>query len=207
LKIRSAGSYIVVDMPNRALSRALLSIIFAFWTTAGLYPLTIVVGGSGYCAVGAGQGFGPKLQYGGGGAADLLFPVLPWLDLGAGLEISDVLASDDAGGFIYAGFFGTAVTFDATVSTELGSWSGVGSLRAGAGIDLGAFFARYSLTTLYFFSPVVGVAGYVEYLPSFLPGWSIRIGPSFAALFRRDMDYWLRPGIDVSFVYMKAGQQ
>ena len=52
----------------------------------------------------AGQGFGPKLQYGGGASIELVFPILDWLRLDTSLDLFTVAPSDVSGGFLYRGY-------------------------------------------------------------------------------------------------------
>src|SRR5208282_1838782 len=104
--LRWPGTYIVSQMNRLQSSRILVFLIFAFWTTAGIHAFSLGLGGNGTVTMSAGQGFGPKLQYGGGVSIDFVFPILDWLRLDTSVEGFTVAPSDMSGGFLYRGYSG-----------------------------------------------------------------------------------------------------
>jgi hypothetical protein len=157
--------------------------------------------GFGESRISAGQGFGPKLQYGGGGSLDMRFPVLPWLDIAAGLDFYGIAPSDISGGFTYRGFGAGDLAVAAQGRAVLGTWPGFGELDAGGGLGLAGVIAGYEYTTLYFFYPEVRIEGFIDYIPAFLPVVDLRLSLPVAAQFRRDMDYSFSAGIGLGLTY------
>jgi hypothetical protein len=192
-----------ISSQMRALSRPqpLLSLFFLLWTTAALSGLSIGALGSGSLQVAAGQGFGPKLQYGGSGSVEILVPVLSWLDLDVMLTLSAHAASEASGGFTYAGFLGTSLSVGAQAHATLFSREEVGRLCAGAGLGLGGSLASYNDTTLYFFYPEVDMAGFLDFSPAFLPSLGLRLIVPVSVLLRADMDYTLCAGVGLGVLY------
>jgi hypothetical protein len=85
---------------DRPVSLTLLFLIWAFWATAACDAFSIGLGGTGTVTMSAGQGFGPKLQYGGGVSIEFVFPILDWLRLDSSIDMFTVAPSDASGGFL-----------------------------------------------------------------------------------------------------------
>ena len=83
--------------------------------------------------ISAGQGFGPKLQYGGGFSVDFFFPLLDWLGLDASIDGFTVAPSDISGGFLYRGYSGGALAVMAAGEWVLVSSPALGLVRIGGG--------------------------------------------------------------------------
>ncbi len=181
--------------------RLLLSLIFLAWTTGAASAFSLGLSGLGEVRMSAGQGFGPKLQYGGGGSIDMGFPVLPWLDLGGGFDLYGIAPSDVTGGFSYRGFAGGALSVDLEAHARLGSWKGFGQLDAGGGVEAAGVFAGYTYTTLYFYYPELTVKAFLDYVPSFLPAIDVRLSLPVSAQFRADMTSSVSAGIELGLLY------
>jgi len=166
-----------------------------------LSALTLGLDGAGTAQILSAEGFGPKMQIGGGGALRLDFPILDWLELEARLEIFGMAPSDASGGFTYRGLCGGSLGFGADASAAIGSWERFGSLRAGGGLGAAAAIAKYQYTTLYFFYPEIQVTGFVEYVPALLPPLGIRLFVPVSAAFRRDLEYAVAGGIGLGVSY------
>ncbi len=182
-------------------STAVLSIIFLVWTTGTASGFSLGLSGLGEARISAGQGFGPKMQYGGGGAIDMRFPVLSWLDVTAGFELAGIAPSDLSGGFAYRGISPGAIAVGADARSILGSWKGFGELAAGGGLALAGVLAGYQYTSLYFFYPEVRTVGFLDYTPAFLPAWRLRLSLPLAVQLRRDMDYSFSAAIELGVAY------
>ena len=159
--------------------------------------LSLGLNGTGAVQVISAEGFGPKLQLGGGGAFQLGIPILDWLDLEVSLGILGLAPSDASGGFTYRGLCGGSLGAGAEAFATIGSREKFGTLRAGGGLGLAAVVARYEYTTLYFFYPEIRASGFVEYHPAFLPALGVRLSIPVSVQLRRDVDYSMDLGISV----------
>jgi hypothetical protein len=174
--------------------RPILVLTLVIVSGFSLGALTLGVDGAGNVQIVSAEGFGPKLQFGGGGTLRVAFPVLDWLDLGAGVGLFGLAASDTSGGFIYRGFWGGKLAVNAEASASIGSWERFGSLRAGGGLAIAAAIAKYHYTTLFFFYPELSGEGFVECRPAFLPRLGLRFSLPVSVAFRRDVDYAVAVG-------------
>jgi len=166
-----------------------------------LSALTLGLDGAGAAQIVSAEGFGPKVQLGGGGALRFGFPVLDWIQLEARLEILGLAPSDASGGFTYRGLCGGSLGFGVDASAAIGSWERFGSLRAGGGLGAAAAIARYQYTTLYFFYPEILAMGFLEYFPAFLPSLDMRLFVPVKAALRRDLAYAITSGIGLGVSY------
>lgn len=178
-----------------------LSLIFLVCTTGVVSALSIGASGLGQARIAAGQGFGPKLQYGGGGSIDIRDPVLEWLDFGSSLDLYDIAPSDVTGGFDYRGFIGGDISLGLEAHMPLASWKGFGQLGAGAGLGVAGVVACYQYTTLYFFYPELTAKIFLDFTPASLPFLDIRLSLPISAQFRADMDYSVSSGVTLGFSY------
>jgi hypothetical protein len=169
--------------------RIVLSIIFLLWTTGGVSAFSLGLSGLGEARISAGQGFGPKLQYGGGGSIDTRFSALPWLDIAVSFSLSGMAPSDISGGFTYRGFGAGDLSVAGQGRAVLGRWKGFGTLSAGGGLGMAGVIAAYQYTAVYFFYPEVRAEAFLDYAPAFLPGFGLRLSLPLAMQLRRDMDY------------------
>jgi hypothetical protein len=195
------GTYILDQMRWLRPSRTLLFIILAFWTTLGLHAFSMGVSGTGTVTMSAGQGFGPKLQYGGGGAIEFLFPLLAWLRLDASLDLYTVSPSDATGGFLYRGYSGAATAIVAQAVTTIASGSAVGVLRIAGGLGFAAALPTYWYTTLAFFYLEPRAQFLLEWEPAALSRFDFQLSVPVRAQLRRDMSYSLSSGVGVGVLY------
>ena len=158
-------------------------------------------GGSGTATISAGQGFGPKLQYGGGLSLDFVFPASSWLALDAAVDAFTVAPSDSSGGFLYRGYSGGAIGFLAVFSGVLVASPRLGEIRGGAGVGMGAALPSYWYTTLAFFYLEPRVEGLLAWTPAGLPSFTFELLVPVAAQLRRDLDYSASGGVGISVVY------
>jgi hypothetical protein len=170
-------------------------LIFLAVAVARLPALSLGLNGVGTAQVLSAEGFGPKLQLGGGGSLRLGIPILAWLDLEVDLGILGLAPSDASGGFTYRGSCGGSLGMGAEAFATIGSWERFGQLRAGGGLGAAAVVARYGYTTLYFFYPEIRTEGFVEYNPAFLPSLGLRLSLPVSVQLRRDVDYSVAMGI------------
>jgi len=188
-------------MSWRRVSRSLLFIILAFWTTGAAYAFSIGVGGTGAVTLSAGQGFGPKLQYGGGASIDLVFPILDWLRLDTSLDLFTVSPSDVSGGFLYRGYSGAAMAIMAQASAVLVSSPSLGLIRTGGGLGFAAALPTYWYTTLAFFYLEPRVQGLLDWEPAGLPRFSFQLSVPVRMQLRRDLRYSASAGIGIGVLY------
>jgi len=183
------------------LSRLLLSIIWGFSATAAVHAFSLGLGGDGTTTISAGQGFGPKLQYGGGFSVDFIFPLSPWLKLDWSVEGYTVAPSDLSGGFDYRGYSGGAMALAAQFLGTLVSTPTFGELRGGGSAGIGAALPSYWYTTLAFFYLEPRVGALLEWTPAALPRWTFRAYLPVAMQLRRDLSYSFSAGLGLGVVY------
>lgn len=187
-------------------SRTALFILFAALTTASLHAFSLGLGGTGTVTLSAGQGFGPKLQYGGGGSVDFVFPILDWLRLDASLEYFTVAPSDISGGFLYRGYWGAALATMVQASEVVFSSPGFGVLRAGGGLGLAGALPAYWYTTLSFFYLEPRAEGFLDWEPAGLPRFDFQVSLPVRLQLRRDLDYSVSTGLRIVALYRLGGQ-
>jgi hypothetical protein len=201
LKLKQPGIYILNHMRGRRASRTLLFIFLAFWTTAGADAFSLGLAGAGTMTVSAGQGFGPKLQYGGRLSLDFVFPILPWLALDASIDAFTVAPSDISGGFLYRGYSGGAVALMSQFSGTIASSSSLGAIRGGGGLGIAGALPSYWYTTLAFFYVEPRVQGFLDWQPAGLPAWHFQLFLPVSMQLRRDLDYSLTAGLGIRVFY------
>ena len=188
-------------MKWRHAPRALVFTILTFWTTAGVQAFSLGLAGTGTVTLSAGQGFGPKLQYGGGFSIDLVFPILEWLRLDTSIEGFTVAPSDVSGGFLYRGYSGGAMAIMVQAGTAIVSSPGLGLIRLGGGLGAAAALPSYWYTTLAFFYPELRAEAIVDWEPSGLPRFDFQILVPVRMQLRRDLNYSASMGIGISVLY------
>jgi hypothetical protein len=181
--------------------------VFLAVAVARLPALSIGLNGAGTAQILSAEGFGPKLQFGGGGSVQLGIPIFDWLDLEVNLGILGLAPSDASGGFTYRGLCGGNLGVSAEAFASIGSWEGFGRLRAGGGLGAAAVVARYEYTTLHFFYPEIRAEGFVEYNPAFLSSLGLRLSLPVSVQFRRDVDYAVTLGIGLGVFYRLGAAQ
>jgi hypothetical protein len=186
------------------LSRSFIFIILALWTPGSVEAFSIGLGGMGTVTLSAGQGFGPKLQFGGSESIDFVFPVLDWLRLDASLEFFTVAPSDISGGFLYRGYAGAAMAIRAQASGVLFS-SPIGLMRLGGGLGIAGALPGYWHTTLSFFYPEPRVEAFLDWQPAGLPHYNFQVSLPLRFQLRRDLDYSVSTGIGISASYRLGG--
>jgi hypothetical protein len=201
LIFRSPGTYTLNQMSWLRGSRALLFIIFAFWTTGGAHAFSMGLGGEGTVTISAGQGFGPKLQYGGGVSIDFVFPLLEWLRLDASIDGFTVAPSDISGGFLYRGYSGAAMAIMAQAGAVIFSSSSFGVMRMGGGLGLAAALPSYWSTTLAFFYLEPRAEALLDWVPSGLQRFDFQISLPLRFQLRRDLSYSVATGIGIGVLY------
>ena len=182
-------------------SRILVFLIFVVWTTAGVHAFSLGLNGTGTVTVSAGQGFGPKLQYGGGVAVDFIFPILDWLRLDASIEGFTVAPSDISGGFLYRGYSGGALAVMAEGGWVLVSSPSLGLMRIGGGLGFAAALPSYWYTTLAFFYMEPRAEALLDWEPSGLPRFDFRLFIPVRAELRRDLNYSFSTGFGIGVLY------
>jgi hypothetical protein len=188
-------------MSWRQASRSLLFIILIFWTTGGISAFSLGLGGTGTVTMSAGQGFGPKLQYGGGMSIDFFFPILTWLSLDASIEGFTVSPSDISGGFVYRGYSGGALGIMVLFMETIAASPGLGTIRGGGGAGFGAALPSYWYTTLAFFYLEPRIQGLLEWTPAGLPRMDVQLSLPIRMQLRRDMSYSACTGLGVGVLY------
>jgi hypothetical protein len=183
------------------LSRFSLFLIWAFWATAGAHAFTFGLQGGGTATISAGQGFGPKLQYGGGLSAQMIFPLNSWMALDTCIDAFTVAPSDISGGFLYRGYSGGAVGVMALFSATIAKSDSLGELRAGGGAGIGMALPSYWYTTLAFFYLEPRVEGLLAWMPKGLPDFTFQLLLPVAMQLRRDLDYSVSGGVGISVLY------
>jgi hypothetical protein len=183
------------------ISRFLLFLIWAFSATVGAHAFSLGLEGNGTATISAGQGFGPKLQYGGGLSVQMVFPLNSWMALGTSIDAFTVAPSDISGGFLYRGYSGGAVGVMALFSAAIVRSDSLGELRAGGGAGLGMALPSYWYTTLAFFYLEPRVEGLLAWIPAGLPDFTFQLLLPVAMQLRRDLDYSVSGGIGISVLY------
>jgi hypothetical protein len=172
-----------------------LPLVFLAAAVPMLPALSLGLNGAGTVQIISVEGFGPKLQFGGGGSLQLGIPILDWLDLEVSLGILGLAPSDASGGFTYRGLYGGSLGVGAEAFATIGPGEGIGRLRAGGGLGVTAVVARYEYTTLYFFYPEFRAEGFVEYSLAHLPSLGLRLSLPVSVQLRRDVDYSVAMGL------------
>jgi hypothetical protein len=206
LNFRRPGAYNLNQMSWPRHSRIFLFIIFAFWTTGSVYAFSFGLGGTGMVTLSAGQGFGPKLQYGSGVSIDFVFPILDWLRLDASIEGFTVAPSDISGDFLYRGYSGGAMAIMAQASGVLFSSPSFGLLRIGGGLGFAGALSSYRYTTLAFFYIEPRAEAFFGWEPAGLPRFDFQISLPVRFQLRRDLDYSVSTGIGIAALYRLGGE-
>ncbi len=201
LKNARQGTYIWGRMSPSRLSRPLLFLICALWATAAAHSFSLGLSGDGTMTISAGQGFGPKLQYGGGLSLDFLFPINGLLSLDATVDAFTVAPSDISGGFLYRGYSGGALGLIALFAWPVAKSPRLGELRAGFGAGLGAALPSYWYTTLAFFYLEPRLRGTLTWTPAGLPDFTFGLFLPVAMQLRRDLDYSVSAGLGLGVLY------
>jgi hypothetical protein len=189
----------------RQASRTLVFTILAFWTTAGAHAFSLGLGGTGTVILSAGQGFGPKLQYGGGFSIDLVFPILEWLRLDTSIEGFTVAPSDVSGGFLYRGYSGGAMAIMVQADAVRMSSPSLGLMRIGGGLGFAAALPSYWYTTLAFFYLEPRAQALFDWEPAGLPRFDFQLSVPVRMQLRRDLDYSACLGIGIGVLYRLGG--
>jgi hypothetical protein len=190
-------------MRLRQRARAVLFIIFSVWTTGLASGFTVAVSGGVNCQLSSALGYGPKYQLGGEAAADVLFPVTPWLSIGPSAGVLGANASNLDGGFGYRSYLGGFLGAAAAADAPLATWPYVGALRAGGRLALLANVAMYGSTTLAFFFPSLGLDGTLSFVPAKLPFLRFGLTVPLRVYFRRDFEFSGSAGIGLSVAVEK----
>jgi hypothetical protein len=185
----------------RRASRTLLFIFWAIWATAGVHAFSIGLGGTGSVTMSSGQGFGPKLQYGGGASVEFMFPILDWLLFESSIDLFTVAPSDVSGGFLYRGYSGAAVAFMVQAVAPIVSSPGFGAMRLGGGLGAAGALPSYWYTTLAFFYLEPRIEGLLDWQPAGLPNFDFQLVLPVRMQLRRDMDYSASAGLGVTVLY------
>jgi hypothetical protein len=188
-------------IPNRCTVRFLSLLVFLAAIVPLLPAISLGLDGAGTIQILSAEGFGPKVQLGGGGYVRLGLPLLDWLELDVNLGILGQAPSNSSGGFTYRGLCGGCLGVSAEASAPIGSWERFGQLRAGGGLGAAAVMAKYEYTTLYFFYPELRAEGFVEYNPAFLPSLGLRLSLPVRVELRRDVDYAVAIGLGLGASY------
>ncbi len=170
-------------------------------TTAALPALSVGLGGVGLASVVAGQGFGPKMQYGGGGCLDLLIPLTDWLSLETSIDYTSLAPSDTSGGFLYRGYAGAALAVMAQAGGTIASSPRLGVLRLSGGLGIAGALPTYWYTTLSFFYLEPRLAALLDWQPAGLPQFDFQLSIPLRAQLRRDLDYSLSVGVGLTAYY------
>jgi hypothetical protein len=149
----------------------------------------------------AGQGFGPKLQLGGGLSLDFIFPLTSWMRLDASMEGFTVAPSDASGGFLYRGYSGGGVALMAQFLREIVTTPEFGVMRAGGGAGMAAALPSYWYTTLAFFYLEPRAEGLLEWTPAGLPGFTFQLSLPVRMQLRRDLSYSFSAGLGLGAFY------
>ncbi|MGA2639742.1 MAG: hypothetical protein ABSG21_02420 [Spirochaetia bacterium] len=173
----------------------------AFWTTGSVCAFSMGLGGVGTVTMSAGQGFGPKLQYGGGASIEFVFPIVEWLRLDASIDAFTVAPSDISGGFLYRGYSGGAMAIMAQAGAVLVSSPSLGLMRIGGGLGFAAALPSYWYTTLAFFYLEPRAQALLDWQPAGLPRFDFQLSVPIAVQLRRDMSYSASIGIGIGVLY------
>jgi hypothetical protein len=176
-------------------------IFWGFWATAGTHAFSLGVGGDGTATISAGQGFGPKLQYGGGFSVDMIFPLSAWTALDWSVEGFTTAPSDLSGGFLYRGYSGGAMALMALFLPTILSTPSFGVMRAGGGAGVAAALPSYWYTTLAFFYLEPRIEGLLDWTPAGLPAFTFQLSLPVAWQLRRDMGYSFSAGMGLGVLY------
>ncbi len=188
-------------MKSYRLSRLVLFIIWGFWATAGVHAFSLGAGGSGTATLSAGQGFGPKMQYGGGFTVDAVFPLSSWVLLDWSIGGFTVAPSDLSGGFTYRGYSGGSMGIMVLLLPRIASSESLGLLQAGGGAGLVAALPSYWYTTLAFFYLEPRVEGLLAWTPAGLRSFTFELSLPLAMQLRRDMSYSFSAGLGLGVLY------
>jgi hypothetical protein len=149
----------------------------------------------------AGQGFGPKLQYGGGASIEFVFPILDWLQLDTSIDLFTVAPSDVSGGFLYRGYSGAAVAVLIQAAAVIVSSPGFGTMTLGGGLGIAGALPSYWYTTLAFFYPEPRVEGLLDWQPAGLRNFDFQLVLPVRMQLRRDLSYSMSTGLGISVLY------
>ena len=186
---------------DRRASRALLFLIWAFWATGAASAFSIGLGGTGTVTMSAGQGFGPKLQYGGGGSVQFVFPLGAGLRLDSLLDLYTVAPSDISGGFVYRGYSGADAAVMLQAVMTLADTPGIGLLTAGGGLGMAFALPTYWYTTLAFFYLEPRLEGLLDWRPAGLSSFDFQLSVPVRFQLRRDMSYSASTGVGIGVFY------
>jgi hypothetical protein len=159
------------------------------------------LGGTGTVTMSAGQGFGPKLQYGGGFAIDFVFPLDKWTRLVTSIEGFTVAPSDISGGFLYRGYSGAALSMMLQAGAVFAFSPSLGLMRVGGGLGVAAALPSYWYTTLAFFYLEPRAQAFLDWEPAGLPHFDFQLSVPVALQLRGDMSYSVSTGIGLGVLY------
>lgn len=191
--------------PRRTTALLLVLLVLLAGTSPPLSALSIGLTGTAVAQIASAEGFGPKVQAGGGGCIDVAVPVLAGLEIDASIGLLNVSLSDASGGFAYRGFSGGDLCVSVEAFAPIGSWKGFGQLTAGGGLGVAAVVAGYQSTTLCFFYPEIRAEAFLECNPAFLPSLGIRLSVPVSLQLRRDVDYSVTTGLGMGVRYYFGG--
>ncbi len=183
------------------LSRLVLFLIWGLWATAGVHAFSLGVGGDGTATISAGQGFPPKLQYGGGFTVDMVFPLSSWTALDWTIGGFTVAPSDLSGGFSYRGYSGGSMGLMVLFLPTVASSDSLGVLRLGGGAGMNAALPSYWYTTLAFFYLEPRLEGVLAWTPAGLRSFTFELFVPLAMQLRRDMSYSFSAGAGLGVLY------
>ena len=181
--------------------RLLVFLIFSAWTTASLAAWSFSLGAGGNVGVSEGQGFGPKLQWGGSGRIGFDIPITGWLAIKPGFDYAASAPSDVSGGFAYRGFQSGALSLMLQARRVLAATAGLGELSGGVALGGAAAVSVYTSTTLYFFFPEARANLFLEWRPASLPAPRFVLGLPAKMQFRRDMSLSISTGIEAGVLF------
>ena len=176
-------------------------IFWALWATGGVHAFSIGLGGTGAVTMSAGQGFGPKLQYGGGASIEFMFPIDAPLVLESSIDLYTVSPSDVSGGFVYRGYSGAAVAVMLQAVTPIVSSPGFGTMYLGGGLGVAGALPSYWYTTLAFFYLEPRVEGLLDWQPAGLRNFDFQLVLPVRLQLRRDLNYSASAGLGVNVLY------
>jgi hypothetical protein len=201
LEKRGRETYILGHMPAGSVPRLLLFLICGLWATAEASAFSLGLWGAGTGTISAGQGFGPKVQYGGEVSMDFVFPVREWLAIDGSVEAFTVAPSDASGGFLYRGYSGGAMGLLVVFAWPVATSPRLGELRAGFGAGIAGALPSYWYTTLAFFYLEPRLRGILAWTPAGLPSFTFQLLVPVAMQLRRDLDYSVSAGIGLGVQY------
>ena len=184
-----------------------LPLVFLAAAVPMLPALSLGLNGAGTVQIISAEGFGPKLQFGGGGSLQLGIPILDWLDLEVSLGILGLAPSDASGGFTYRGLCGGSLGVGAEAFATIGSWERFGRFGQAAGWESPPWW--HGTSTRPCISSIRKLERKVSWNTtrrSSLPS-ALRLSFPVSVQLRRDVDYSVAMGLGlgVSWRFGAAG--